>query len=150
MFPLRLQCIKKWQWCRMCFVCSAILAAINSNIRAAGYPTHRRFSHELSISIDLEAAILHKDHSPDIRTRESSVLPCAGKPRSDVFDSSAITIMIIMVIQLNYKSVKWSASWSSGQSFWLLITRSRFRFLSLPWGFSLWGKDPRGDHGLGS
>ena len=42
------------------------------------------------------------------------------------------------------------ASWSSGQSFWLLITRCRVRFQALPWGFSLWGKGPRGDHGLGS
>ena len=42
------------------------------------------------------------------------------------------------------------ASWSSGQSFRLLITRSRVRFPSLPWGFSLWGEDPRDDHGLGS
>ena len=42
------------------------------------------------------------------------------------------------------------ASWSSGQSFWLLITRSQFRFPALPWEFSLWGEDPRGDHGLGS
>ena len=29
------------------------------------------------------------------------------------------------------------ASWSSGQSFWLLITRSRVRFPALPWEFSL-------------
>ena len=41
-------------------------------------------------------------------------------------------------------------SWSSGQSFWLQITRSRVRFPTLPWGFSLWGEEPRGDHGLGS
>ena len=44
----------------------------------------------------------------------------------------------------------WPASRSSGQSFWLLITKSRVRFPALPWGFSLWGEDPRGDHGLGS
>ena len=42
------------------------------------------------------------------------------------------------------------ASWSSGQSFWLQITRSRVRFPALPWAFSLWGEDPRGDHGLGN
>ena len=43
------------------------------------------------------------------------------------------------------------ASWSSGQSFWLLITRSGVRFPALPWEFSLCGGgDPRGDHGLGS
>jgi hypothetical protein len=41
-------------------------------------------------------------------------------------------------------------SWSGGQSFWLLITRSQVRFPALLWGFSLWGEDPRGDHGLGS
>ena len=34
----------------------------------------------------------------------------------------------------------WPASWSSGQNFWLLITRSRVRFPALPWGFSLWGE----------
>jgi hypothetical protein len=42
------------------------------------------------------------------------------------------------------------ASWSSGQSFWLLIMRSRVRFAVLPWGFFLEGEDPLGDHGLGS
>ena len=31
----------------------------------------------------------------------------------------------------------WPASWSSGQSFWLLITRSQVRFPVLPWEFSL-------------
>jgi hypothetical protein len=36
------------------------------------------------------------------------------------------------------------ASWSSGQSFWLLIMRSRVRFSVLPWGFFLEGKDFRG------
>jgi hypothetical protein len=44
----------------------------------------------------------------------------------------------------------WSSSWSSGQSFWLLITRSRVRFPDLPWEFFLEGEDPHGDHGLGS
>ena len=33
-------------------------------------------------------------------------------------------------------SIIWPASWSSGQSFWLLITRSRVRFPGLPWEFS--------------
>jgi hypothetical protein len=42
------------------------------------------------------------------------------------------------------------ASWSSGQSFWLLIMRSRVKFLVLPWGLFLEGEDPHGDHGLGS
>ena len=56
----------------------------------------------------------------------------------------------------------WPASWSSGQSLWLLIMRSRVRFPALPWVFSLKGKipgstvgiflegkDSHGDHGLG-
>ena len=53
---------------------------------------------------------------------------------------------------LQFTTFNWvrPASWSSGQSFWLQITRSRFRFPALQWGFSLWGEDPRGDHGLGS
>ena len=34
-------------------------------------------------------------------------------------------------------SRKGPASWSSGQSFWLLITRFRVRFPALPWEFSL-------------
>jgi hypothetical protein len=42
------------------------------------------------------------------------------------------------------------ASWSSGQSFCLLIKRSRVRFPVLPWGFFLEGEDSYGDHGLGS
>ena len=36
-------------------------------------------------------------------------------------------------------NVRRPASWASGQSFWLLITRSRVRFPTLTWGFSLWG-----------
>jgi hypothetical protein len=46
----------------------------------------------------------------------------------------------------------WPASWSSGQSFWLLILRLRVRFSALPWEFSLKekeGEDSHGDHGLG-
>ena len=38
----------------------------------------------------------------------------------------------------------WPASWSSGQSLWLLIMRSRVRFPALPEG-----EDFHGDHGLG-
>ena len=34
------------------------------------------------------------------------------------------------------------ASWSSGQSLWLLIMRSRVRFPALPWEFSSKGKIP--------
>ena len=34
------------------------------------------------------------------------------------------------------------ASWSSGQSLWLLIMRSRVRFPVLPWEFSLKGRIP--------
>jgi hypothetical protein len=44
----------------------------------------------------------------------------------------------------------WSASWFSGQSFWLLIMRSRVWFPALPWGFFREGEDSHGDHGLGS
>jgi hypothetical protein len=47
-------------------------------------------------------------------------------------------------------SFMWPASWSSGQSFWLLITRSRVRFPVLTWGFFLVGEDSHGYHGLGS
>jgi hypothetical protein len=42
------------------------------------------------------------------------------------------------------------ASWSSGQSLWLLIMRFRVRFPVLPWGFFLEGEDSHGDHCLGS
>ena len=42
------------------------------------------------------------------------------------------------------------ASWSSGQSFWLLIMRSRVRFPALPWEFFLKEENSRSDHGLGS
>jgi hypothetical protein len=42
------------------------------------------------------------------------------------------------------------ASWFSGQSFWLLIMRSRVWFPVLPWGFFLEGEDSHGDHGQSS
>jgi hypothetical protein len=57
----------------MCFVCCVTLAAINSNIGAAGYPTYRGFSHEFSIHIDWEAAILHGEYSSCIRELRSRV-----------------------------------------------------------------------------
>jgi hypothetical protein len=44
----------------------------------------------------------------------------------------------------------WPASWSNGQSFWLLIMRSRVRVPVLPWWFLLEEEDLHGDHGLGS
>jgi hypothetical protein len=50
----------------------------------------------------------------------------------------------------NTRISMWLASWSSGQSFWLVIMRSRVWFLVLPWGFFLEGEDCHGDHGLGS
>ena len=43
---------------------------------------------------------------------------------------------------LKYSGLIRPASWSSGQRFWLLITRSRVRFPALRWGFSLWGRIP--------
>jgi len=36
----------------------------------------------------------------------------------------------------------WPASWSSGQSLWLLIMRPRVQFPVLPWEFSLKGRIP--------
>ena len=59
-------------------------------------------------------------------------------------------LLYLYIYFLNYYSINWPASWSGGRSFWLLITRYWVRFPALPWGFSLWGEDPRGDHGLGS
>jgi hypothetical protein len=41
-------------------------------------------------------------------------------------------------------------TWSSGQSFWLLIMRSRVRFSVLRGEFFLEGEDSHGDDGLGS
>ena len=40
------------------------------------------------------------------------------------------------------------ASWSGGQSFWLIIMRSRVRFPALPWEFFLVGEDRHGNYGL--
>ena len=57
-----------------------------------------------------------------------------------------ITVYVTTVFCVIYNPV----SWSGGQSFWLLTTRSRVRFPALPWEFFLVGEDPRGDHGLGS
>ena len=59
--------------------------------------------------------------------------------------SSRVNCCIFIVFTLF-----WPASWSSGQGLWLLIISSRVRFPVLPWEFFLAGKDPRGDHGLGS
>ena len=41
-----------------------------------------------------------------------------------------------------YVDAVWPASWSSGQSLWLIIMRSRVRFPALSWEFSSKGKIP--------
>ena len=50
---------------------------------------------------------------------------------------TSVTKRLLLVLK-----IRRPASWSSGLSFWLLITRSRVRFPALPWGFSLWGRIP--------
>jgi hypothetical protein len=55
---------------------------------------------------------------------------------------------ITCVIQLFLQFCSLPSSWSSGQSFWLLI--SWVRFPVLPWEFFLEGEDSHGGHGLGS
>jgi hypothetical protein len=56
-----------------------------------------------------------------------------------------ITFRLYKILNLNRQP-----SWSSGQSFWLLIMRSRVWFPVLPWYFFFEGEDSHGDHGLGS
>jgi hypothetical protein len=70
--------------------------------------------------------------------------PCSPLwPEAVVFDYAQKTFYCI-----NYYEER-PASWSSSQSFWLLIMRSRVWFPALPWGFFLEGEDSHGDHGLG-
>ena len=62
----------------------------------------------------------------------------------------AIEVRILFQLSVLYWNVQnfwctvlvWPASWSSGQSLWLLIMRSRVRFPALPWEFSLKEKIP--------
>jgi hypothetical protein len=56
----------------------------------------------------------------------------------------------VKFIYNNIQMIPISPSWSSGQSFWLLIMRSQVRFPGLPLGFFFEGEDPPGDHGLSS
>ena len=50
----------------------------------------------------------------------------------------AVKIKRHSLFSLNlYRKPTTLVSWSSGQSFWLLITRTRVRFPAMPWGFSL-------------
>jgi hypothetical protein len=54
-----------------------------------------------------------------------------------------VCLCVCLYIYIYIYILSWPASWSSGQSFWLLIMRSRVRFPVLPWGFfSLKGKIP--------
>jgi hypothetical protein len=56
-----------------------------------------------------------------------------------------------MLLSTYFLSIRlWPALWSSGQSFWLVIIRSRVRFPVLLWGVFIEGEDSHGDHGLGS
>jgi hypothetical protein len=61
-----------------------------------------------------------------------------------------ITSFTVFIYSHVLKIITSTASWSSGQSFWLLIMRSRGRFPVLPWGFFLEEEDPPGGNGLGS
>ena len=62
--------------------------------------------------------------------------------QSPLFDF-IVRIPVYAVIKITrIKFFLWPASWSSGQSLWLLIMRSRVRLPALPWVFSLKGKIP--------
>ena len=65
-----------------------------------------------------------------------SVLPSIA-PLSPHYPCVDITFVCVHLHKWN-----WPASWSSGQSLWLLIMRSRVRFPVLPWEFSLKGRIP--------
>ena len=67
----------------------------------------------------------------------------------NLFQMKPTRCTLLLSIFISTSLHVWPASWSSGQSFWLLITRSRVRFPALPWEFSLKGKIPRSEHGLG-
>ena len=56
------------------------------------------------------------------------------------FHSVCLSCLVARKTFSNY--LRRPASWSSGQSLWLLIMRSRVRFPALPWEFSLKGKIP--------
>jgi hypothetical protein len=59
-------------------------------------------------------------------------------------------VLLPVVLLLVLLSVR-PASWSGGQSVWLLTMRSRVGFPALPCAFfSLNRKNVHGDHGLGS
>jgi hypothetical protein len=74
---------------------------------------------------------------------ESKFLPCLG-----VWYSRKQSKSVMKWVTLHPR--QGPASWSSDQSFWLLIMKSRVRFPVLPWGFFLEGEDSHGDPGLGS
>ena len=57
-------------------------------------------------------------------------------------ESNVIIFQQDATYSVYYISVGRPASWSSGQSLWLLIMRSRVRFPARPWEFSLEGRIP--------
>jgi hypothetical protein len=72
------------------------------------------------------------------------VLPIQCVNISDRFLVTSNTVSLHNISEMG------PASLSSGQSFWLLIRRSRVGFPVLRWGFFLEGEDSHGDHDLGS
>jgi hypothetical protein len=87
--------------------------------------------------------------------------PTCYRPRCTVWSSINLNVLFITLLLHETNKNKHigcfiirpcdqPASWSNGQSFWLLIVRSRVRFPVLPRGFFVEGEDPHGDHGLGS
>jgi hypothetical protein len=88
-----------------------------------------------------------------IRSSSSSLVLILQRPfNSLVGPKIVLNILLsnIMSFCILFSLITRRASLSSGQSFWLLVMRSRVRFPILPWGFFLEGEDSHGDHGLGS
>ena len=70
------------------------------------------------------------------------LLDCATMLRYSALSIFLVPCDIRAVFVIFSYFTSWPASWSSGQSLWLLITRSRVRFPALPLEFSLKGKIP--------
>jgi hypothetical protein len=110
--------------------------------RAAGGCGHARASGCLDTDLNTTATghYLMTRHTTCMYSLIATLDAHTQKPSHHNKTQTFVDAILLQKLQFALKMRP--ASWSSGQSFWLLIMRSRVRFPVLPWGFSLKEKIP--------
>ena len=98
---------------------------VDTHIHLQGQTVKKSNSHECSTLNKMTAHLPRQNTSP------------ARQQRNIITGNNPCSKQAHFVTSAHIPTTNRPASWSSGQSFWLLITRSRVRFPALPLEFSL-------------